>query len=73
MKTVTAFMTSNGLLFETELQAKTYEIMMEKQGIIDSYLSSKANAYTSGPQRTIARQSVISWEAWKAENEIIFK
>ena len=73
MKTITAFMTSNGSLFETELQAQTYEIMLEKQGIIDSYLISEANVYNSGPQRTIARQSIISWEVWKAGNEIISK
>ena len=69
MKTITAFITSDNRLFETEIEAETYEMMLSKQGIIENYLESGSNVYRSGAHRTVARSTIVGWEVWKVKNE----
>lgn len=69
MKTITAFVSSDNHLFETEFEAETHEMMLSKASIIENYLESDANVYRSGAYRTVSRLSIIGWEIWKVKNE----
>ena len=70
MKNVTAFQTSDGTLFASEIEAQKHEMSLSKRGNIEEYLDSELNAYTGHAQRGIARVAVINWELWKVKNEI---
>ena len=70
MKNVTAFQTSDGTLFEFELEAEKHEMTLLKRSVIENYLDSGLNAYTGHAQRGMARVVVINWELWKIKNEI---
>jgi len=69
MKTIQAFITEDGRLFQFEKEAQRHEVELYKHAIIDEFLSSPENPYTSIPQKGISRQSIISWELWKKNND----
>ena len=69
MKTITAFMTEDGRIYQSEVEAQRHEIELSKHAIIDQFLASKDNPYTSIPQKGISRQSIIGWELWKKNND----
>lgn len=70
MKNVNAFQTSDGTLFESEIEAQKHEMSLSKRSLIEDYLDSDLNAYTGHAQRGMARVAVINWELWKVKNEI---
>jgi hypothetical protein len=70
MKTINAFQTSDGMLFESQTDAEKHEMSLSKRSIIEDYLDSELNAYTGHTQRGIARVAVINWELWKVKNAI---
>ena len=67
MKTVKAFQTSDGRIWETEDQARKHETFLVHSVLIDKYLDSEHNPYR-GSQRVIARNTIVSWETWTTEN-----
>ena len=71
MKTINAFQTSDGTLFESERDAERHEMSLSKRSVIEDYLDSELNAYTGHAQRGMARIAVINWELWKVKNEIV--
>jgi|DEB19_MinimDraft_3_1074340.scaffolds.fasta_scaffold32582_2 hypothetical protein len=65
MKTVQAFQTSDGKLFDDEEQAELHETFLESRQVIEEFLQDKANPYKSVAQRGIARNVITHWENWK--------
>lgn len=70
MKTITAYQTKDGKIFDSEEEAKRHEMFLSKHDIIDEFLKSSLNPYVAIPQKGMARQSIINWETWKKENGI---
>lgn len=68
MKSITAFQTKDGKLFDNEDDAKKHEMFLSKHDIIDEFLKSILNPYVALPQKSIARQAIINWELWKKEH-----
>lgn len=68
MKQVKAFITEDGKLHSSEMDAKRHELALSKHSIIDEFLGSEMNPYTAVPQKSIARQSIINWELWKKDH-----
>lgn len=68
MKPVKAYQTSDGTLFETEVQASRHEEFLKHSDVIEQFLDSDLNTYRSGPQRVIAKNSIINWQLWNAKN-----
>lgn len=68
MKTISAYQTSDGKVFTSELEAKQHEMFLEKQDVVEDFLNSAWNKYQSRVQKNIARSTVTSWELWKARN-----
>ena len=68
MKTITAYQTKDGKLFDSEEEAKKHEMFLSKHDVIDEFLKSILNPYVALPQKSIARQAIINWELWKKEN-----
>lgn len=68
MKQIKAFITEDGKLHPTLEAAHRHEMALLKHTEIDEFLMSPANKYSSIAQRSIARQSIISWELWKKDN-----
>jgi hypothetical protein len=73
MKPVTAFETSDGMLFSTEQSAEKHEMMLSKENVVDEFLDSELNPYTGHAHRSMARNTVVNWELWKSKNEILAK
>ena len=73
LKTITAFETSDGAIFSSEMAAEKHEMSLSKRSLIEDYLDSDLNAYTGRTQRGMARIAVINWELWKVKNEITSK
>ena len=67
MQTIEAFKTSDGSLFDDKLKAERHELFLKKDMIVEEFLDSDLNPYT-GPQRVIARNTIINWELWKVKN-----
>jgi hypothetical protein len=67
MEKVNAFKTSDGKLFDTAREAEQHQMFLEKSGVVEEFLDSDLSPYT-GPQRVIARNSIINWELWKVKN-----
>jgi hypothetical protein len=67
MEQIQAFKTSDGTLFDDPQQAERHELFLKKSMIIEEFLDSDLNPYT-GPQRVIARNTIINWELWKIKN-----
>jgi hypothetical protein len=67
MEKVNAFKTSDGKLFDTPKEAEKHQMFLEKSDVVEEFLDSELNPY-KGPQRVIARNTIISWELWKVKN-----
>ena len=67
MQKIEAFKTSDGSLFDDKLKAERHELFLKKDMIVEEFLDSDLNPYT-GPQRVIARNTIINWELWKVKN-----
>jgi hypothetical protein len=67
MEKIEAFKTSDGSLFDDKLKAERHELFLKKDMIVEEFLDSDLNPYT-GPQRVIARNTIINWELWKVKN-----
>lgn len=67
MEQVKAFRTSDGTLFGTSEQAEKHESFLKHSNVVEQFLNSKLSPY-NGPQRVIARNSIINWELWKTTN-----
>jgi len=68
MKTIQAYITSDGELFHAEEPAAKHEMFLSKQSIIDEFLDSNLNTYKGHAQRSIAKNTIINWELWKTQN-----
>lgn len=68
MKEIQAFLTSDQKLFQNKSEAEKHETFLSNRKVIEGFLDSLDNIYTSIPQRAIARNSIISWETWKNKN-----
>jgi len=68
MKTIQAFVTDDGKLFPNEQQAAYHEMFLSKQQVVEDFLASDLNVYLGQAQKSIARNTVINWELWKAKN-----
>jgi len=67
MENVVAFKTSDGTLFETQEQAERHQEFLKHSDVIEKFLDSDLNPY-SGPQRVIARNTIINWNLWNTKN-----
>ena len=67
MEQVKAFKTSDGTLFDSAAQAEKHEAFLQHSNVVEEFLDGDLNPY-SGPQRVIARNSIINWELWKSKN-----
>jgi hypothetical protein len=67
MEKIQAFKTSDGSLFDDKLKAERHQLFLKKDMIVEEFLDSDLNPYT-GPQRVIARNTIINWELWKVKN-----
>lgn len=67
MKTVSAFETTDGKLFNSERAAKLHQAYLNEQHTIEEFLAVKDFPYKSVPQRAIARNTITMWELWKAQ------
>jgi hypothetical protein len=68
MKTIQAFVTDDGKLFPNEQQAAYHEMFLNKQQVVEDFLTSDLNVYLGQAQKSIARNTIINWELWKAKN-----
>jgi hypothetical protein len=64
MKEIAAFQTSDGTVFETKEAAEDHEFNVSHEIQIESFLSSDLNRYQGGPQRVIAKTSILNWIKW---------
>jgi len=71
MKPIKAYQTSDGSLFETQREAERHEMLLKKEGVVETFLDDELNLYKGHAHRAMARQTVINWELWKSKNEII--
>ena len=70
MKQVSAYLTSDGKLFETKELAERHEYMLVRSDIVNAFLNSVSNSYKGVPQRAIAHNTILNWELWKIQNEV---
>jgi hypothetical protein len=68
MKTVQAFVTSDGELFHSEATAAKHEMFLSKQDIVEEFLDSNLNPYKGHAHKGMAKITIINWELWKAQN-----
>jgi hypothetical protein len=68
MKTVQAYMTSDGQIFPSTDAAEKHELFLDKKETIGEFLDSDLNLYRSGTQRIISKNAIVNWELWKAKN-----
>lgn len=73
MKSISAFQTSDGILFSTLQTAEKHEMMLAKESVVDEFLDSPLNPYTGHAHRSMARNTIVNWELWKSKNEILAK
>jgi hypothetical protein len=73
MKPITAFQTSDGTLFATAEPAEKHEMLLSKESVVDEFLDSELNPYKGHAHRSMARNTIVSWELWRSKNEIIAK
>ena len=67
MEQVKAFRTSDGTLFDDADKAARHEEFLKHSDVIEQFLDSDLNPY-NGPQRVIARNTIINWQLWKTKN-----
>ena len=70
MKTINAFVCTDGALFETKSLAEKHEMTLSKLGLIAEFLGSEFNKYPARQQSVIAKNSIIGWELWKVKNDL---
>jgi len=68
MKTVQAYMTTDGQIFPSADAAEKHELFLTKKEAIGDFLDSDLNLYRSGTQRIISKNAIVNWELWKAKN-----
>ena len=73
MKPITAYQTTDGMLFSLKLEAEKHEMSLSKRGVIEDYLDSALNTYTGHAHKSMARITIINWELWKVTNEVLSK
>jgi len=67
MEQIKAFKTSDGSIFDDQIKAEKHEEFLKHSCIVEEFLDSDLNPY-NGPQRVIARNSIINWQLWKTKN-----
>lgn len=67
MEKIQAFKTSDGKLFNLAVEAERHEEFLRHSDVVEQFLDSELNPY-NGPQRVIARNSIVNWELWKTKN-----
>ena len=70
MKTINAYQTTDGSLFESVYEAEKHEVLLEIRSVMEDYLDGELNPYPGTAHKSIARNTIISWELWKQQNEI---
>ena len=67
MREITAYMTEDGKVWHEKKAADRHEEFLKHSNIVDQFLDSDMNQYR-GPQRVIAKNSIINWQMWSAKN-----
>ena len=70
MKTITAYETSDGVIFNDESKAERHEVWLKHYQLFDLYLDSAENQYQSHAYRKIVKNSLTNWEFWKIKNDV---
>lgn len=65
MKEITAYKTSDGSIYEDKALAEKHEFKSFNDSAVEAFLDSDHNRYQSGPQRMIAKTSILNWLRWK--------
>jgi hypothetical protein len=68
MKEVSAYQTTDGLLFSKQKEAERHEAFLANRAVIEEFLESEINPYKSSAHRAIARNTVINWSLWSTKN-----
>lgn len=69
MKSVTAYETTDGKLFNSPRAAGLHQTFLDQQSEIESFMASADFPYRSVPQRAIAKNTITMWELWKHRGE----
>lgn len=67
MDAIKAFKTADGAIFEDREIAARHEEFLRNADVIEQFLDSDDNPYR-GPQRIVARNSIINWNLWRSRN-----
>lgn len=67
MKTIEAFQTDDGQLFNDRRAAERHEELLRSRSVIDDFIDSDINPYKSIPQRAIVRNTIINWSLWNTK------
>lgn len=65
MKEITAYMTTDGKLFDNLEEAQQHEVNTSNDYVVEAFLNSDCNSYPGGPQRAIAKTTILNWIRWK--------
>lgn len=68
MKEISAFQTTDGLLFSKKAEAERHESFLANRAVIETFLESELNPYKSMAQRAIARNTIVNWSLWSTKN-----
>ncbi len=68
MKTINAYQTSDGTIFESFEAAERHEKFIDYRAEIEEFIESDLNPYKSIAQRSIARSTVVNWTLWSSKN-----
>jgi hypothetical protein len=66
MKTIQAFQTSDGRIFETEMAASQYEYQISVKRGMEDFFNSPYWGFTNKNYKTQALRFITKWEEWKA-------
>ena len=69
MKKVEAFETTDGKLFNQELDAKIHQAILNKGKFIDDFLASEYCPYKNPMPISIAKRVLVGWEAYLKEKK----
>jgi hypothetical protein len=67
METISAYRTADGKIFESPEKAAQHEEFIKHSDVIEAFLNSGMNPYR-GPQRIVARNTIIHWQLWRTDN-----
>lgn len=70
MKTINAYQTSDGQIFENKLAAEKHEGYLANRAFVEKFLEDAINPYRAVPQKAIARNTIINWSIWCAKNDV---